>query len=148
MLYPEISSSELIEKLESDDFYKLYGNPVKCRIFGTDRILMSFDLYERLFGKVNLDKENTIEMDDFIRALVLQRLHENPVSVTDTEDGYSLSMESEVYDFLNRIILEDYGITLENLTYYFFEWIAACPDEFKSWVEESMIDKGAENDDK
>ena len=148
MLYPEISSSELIEKLESDDFYKLYGNPVKCKIFGTDRILMSFDLYERLFGKVNLDKENTIEMDDFIRALVLQRLHENPVSVTDTEDGYSLSMESEVYDFLNRIILEDYGITLENLTSYFFEWIAACPDEFKAWVEESMIDKGAENDDK
>lgn len=38
MLYPEISSSELIEKLESDDFYKLYGNPVKCKIFDTDRI--------------------------------------------------------------------------------------------------------------
>ena len=81
---------------------------------------------------MNLDKENTIEMDGFIRALVLQRLHENPVSVTDTEDGYSLSMESVVYDFLNRIILEDYGITLENLTSYFFEWIAARPDELKA----------------
>ena len=45
-------ASALIEKLESDDFYKLFGNPVKCKIFGTDRILMSFDLYERLFGKV------------------------------------------------------------------------------------------------
>ena len=120
MLYPEISSRELIEKFDSDDFYKVYRNPVKCKLFDTDRILMSFDLYERLFGKVDLDKENTIEMDDFIRALVLQKLHENPVSVTDTEDGYSLSMESEVYDFLNRIILEDYGITLENLTSYFF----------------------------
>ena len=107
---------------------------------------MSSDLYERLFGKVDLDKENTIEMDDFIRVLVLQRLHEKPVSVTDTEDGYSLSMESEVYDFLNRIILKDYGITLENLTAYFFEWIVACPDEFKTWMEESMMDKGAEND--
>ena len=107
---------------------------------------LTFDLYERLFGKVNLDKENTIEMDDFIRALVLQRLYENLVSVTDTEDGYSLSMESEVYDFLNRITLKDYGITLENLTSYFFEWIVACPDEFKAWVEESMMDKGAEND--
>ena len=148
MLYPEISSRELIEKFDSDDFYKVYGNPVKCKIFDTDRILMSFDLYERLFGKVDLDKENTIEMDDFIRALVLQRLYENPVSVTDTEDGYSLSMESEVYDFLNRITLKDYGITLENLTSYFFEWIVACPDEFKAWVEESMMDKGAENDDK
>ena len=146
MLYPEISSRELIEKFDSDDFYKVYGNPVKCKIFDTDRIFMSSELYERLFGKVDLDKENTIEMDDFIRMLVLQRLHENPVNVTDTEDGYSLSMESEVYDFLNRIILEDCGITLENLTSYFFEWIVACPDEFKAWMEESMMDKGAEND--
>lgn len=81
MLYPEISSRELIEKFDSDDFYKVYGNPVKCKIFDTDRILMSSDLYERLFGKVDLDKENTIEMD-----------------------------------------------------------------EFKAWVEESMMDKGAEND--
>ena len=148
MLYPEISSSELIEKLESDDFYKLYGNPVKCKIFDTDRILMSFDLYERLFGKVDLDKENIIEMDDFIRALVLQRLHENPVSLSDTEDGYSLSMESEVYDFLNRITLKDYRITLEKLTSYFFEWIAACPEEFKILIEESVKEKGTENDSK
>lgn len=146
MLYPEISSRELIEKFDSDDFYKVYGNPVKCKIFDTDRILMSFDLYERLFGKVDLDKENTIEMDDFIRALVLQRLHENPVSVTDTEDGYSLSMESEVYDFLNRNTLKDFGITLENLTSYFFEWITACPEEFKIWIEESVKEKETEND--
>ena len=148
MLYPEISFSELIEKLESDDFYKLYVNPVKCKIFDTDRILMSFDLYERLFGKVDLDKENTIEMDDFIRALVLQRLHENPVSLSDTEDGYLLSMESEVYDFLNRNTLKDFGITLEKLTSYFFEWIAACPEEFKIWIEESVKEKGTENDSK
>ncbi len=40
MLYPEISSRELIEKFDSDDFYKVYGNPVKCKIFDTDRILM------------------------------------------------------------------------------------------------------------
>ena len=146
MLYPEISTRELIEKFDSDDFYKVYGNPVKCKIFDTDRILMSFDLYERLFGKVDLDKENTIEMDDFIRALVLQKLHENPVSVTDTEDGYSLSMESEVYDFLNRNTLKDFGITLEKLTSYYFEWIAACPEEFKIWIEESVKEKETEND--
>lgn len=146
MLYPEISTRELIEKFDSDDFYKVYRNPVKCKLFDTDRILMSFDLYERLFGKVDLDKENTIEMDDFIRALVLQKLHENPVSVTDTEDGYSLSMESEVYDFLNRNTLKDFGITLEKLTSYYFEWIAACPEEFKIWIEESVKEKETEND--
>ena len=146
MLYPEISTRELIEKFDSDDFYKVYRNPVKCKLFDTDRILMSCDLYERLFGKVDLDKENTIEMDDFIRALVLQKLHENPVSVTDTEDGYSLSMESEVYDFLNRNTLKDFGITLEKLTSYYFEWIAACPEEFKIWIEESVKEKETEND--
>ena len=146
MLYPEISSRELIEKLDSDDFSTVYGNPVKCKIFDIDRILLSFDLYERLFGKVDLDKENTIEMDDFIRALVLQRLHENPASLSETEDGYSLSMESEAYDFLNRITLKDYGITLEKLTSYFFEWIAACPEEFKIWIEESVKEKGTGND--
>lgn len=146
MLYPEISSRELIEKLDSDDFYKVYGNPVKCKIFDKDKIFMSFNLYERLFGKVDLDKEKTIEMDDFIRAIVLQMLHENPVSLSDTEDGYSLSMESEVYDFLNRNTLKDFGITLEKLTSYFFEWIAACPEEFKIWIDESVMEKGAEND--
>ncbi len=52
-----------------------------------------------------------LDSDDFIRALVLQRLHDNPVSVSDTEDGYSLSMEDEVYDFLNRITLEEREIT-------------------------------------
>ena len=146
MLYPEISSRELIEKFDSGDFYKVYGNPVKCKIFDENKIFMSFDLYERLFGKVDLDKENTIEMDDFIRALVLQRLHDNPVSLSDTEDGYLLSMESEVYDFLNRNILKDFGITLERLTSYFFEWIVACPEEFKIWIGESVMEKGAEND--
>ena len=70
MLYPEISSGELIEKFDSDDFYKVYGNPVKCKIFDKDKIFMSFDLYERLFGKVDLDKENTIEMDDFMKEAV------------------------------------------------------------------------------
>ena len=95
-MFPEISINELIAKLETEDFYKEYGNPVRCKIFDTDKILLSFDLYERLFGKVDIDQENTIEMDDLIRALVLQRLVENPIRVTDTGDGYSFSMEAEI----------------------------------------------------
>ena len=146
MLYPEISSRELIEKFDSDDFYKVYGNPVKCKIFDKDKIFMSFNLYERLFGKVDLDKENTIEMDDFIRALVLQRLDDNPVRVTDTEEGYSLSMEAEVYDYLARIAMKDYGVTLEELMNNYLVWIAACPEEFRAWVEQNMMESGTEND--
>ncbi len=63
MIYPEININELIAKLDSADFYKEYGNPVRCKIFNTDRILLAFDLYERLFGEVDIDKEQTIEMD-------------------------------------------------------------------------------------
>ena len=78
--------------------------------------------------------------------MTLLELHENPASLSETEDGYLLSMESEAYDFLNRITLKDYGITLEKLTSYFFEWIAACPEEFMIWIEESVMENGAGND--
>lgn len=147
MIYPEISINELIAKLDSEEFYKEYGNPVRCKIFDTDKILLSFDLYERVFGKVDIDKENTIEMDDFIRALVLQRLRENSISVTDTENGYSLSLETEVYDYLNRFALKNYGVSLEELTNKFFAWITARPEEFRKWVEQkNIMERGAEND--
>ena len=62
------------------------------------------------------------------------------------ENGYSLSVESEVYDFLNQNTLKDFGITLEKLTSFFFEQIAACPEKFKIWIEESVKENGAEND--
>jgi hypothetical protein len=146
MAYPEININELIAKLDSEEFYKEYGNPVRCKIFDTDKILLSFDLYERVFGKVDIDKENTIEMDDFIRALVLQRSDDNPVRVTDTEDGYSLSMETEVYDYLARIAMKDYGVTLEELMNNYLVWMAACPEEFRAWVEQNMMERGTEND--
>ena len=148
MLLPEISSNELIAKLDSEDFYKVYGNPVKCKIIDKDKILMSFELYERLFGTVDLDRENTVEIEDFIRALVLQRLDENPVCVMDTAEGYSLSMEAEVFEYLNRLALKDYGITLDKLTSYFFEWMVACPEEFKIWIKENRREWKTENDDK
>lgn len=146
MAYPEININELIEKLDSADFYKEYGNPVRCKIFDTDKILLAFDMYERLFGEVDIDKEQTIEMDDFIRALVLQRLDDNPVRVTDKEDGYSLSMETEVYDYLARIAMKDYGVTLEELMNNYLVWMAACPEEFRAWVEQNMMERGTEND--
>jgi hypothetical protein len=55
MAYPEININELIAKLDSADFYKEYGNSVRCKIFDTDKILLAFDLYERLFGEVDID---------------------------------------------------------------------------------------------
>lgn len=86
MVYPEISTRELIAKLDSEDFYKKYGNPVRCKIFDTDKILLSFDLYERLFGKVDLEKENTIEIDDFIRALEFEEQEKQNMMERGTEN--------------------------------------------------------------
>ena len=95
MIYPEISINELIAKLDSEDFYKEYGNPV---------------------------------------------------SVTDTKDGYSLLLETEVYDYLNQLALKDYGVSLEELTNNYFTWIAACPEEFREWVEQNDMERGKKND--
>lgn len=62
----EITMNELFENLDSDDFCRKYGNPVKVRTQNGYVAVMAFELFERLFGKVDLTKENTIEMDEFL----------------------------------------------------------------------------------
>ena len=66
MIIPEISINELADNIDSEDFYRRFGNPVMTRFGETSAVLLSFELYERLFGKVDLTKEKTIEMDEFI----------------------------------------------------------------------------------
>ena len=61
----EITMDELFENLDSDDFCRRYGNPVKVRTQNGYVAVMAFELFERLFGKVDLSKENTVEMDEF-----------------------------------------------------------------------------------
>lgn len=62
----EITMDELFENLDSDDFCRRYGNPVKVRVQNGYVAVMAFELFERLYGKVDLSKENTIEMDEFL----------------------------------------------------------------------------------
>ena len=45
---------EFIDNLDSDDFFRRYGNPVKFNADGRYLVAMSFELYERLFGKLDL----------------------------------------------------------------------------------------------
>ena len=59
----EITPEELMGNL---DFCRRFGNPVKVRTENGYIVVMAFELYERLFGKVDLSKEQTIEMDDFL----------------------------------------------------------------------------------
>jgi len=65
-MIPEISIQELADNIEFEDFSRNFGNPVKVKCGGRCVVLMSFGLYERLFGKVDLTRENTIEMDEFV----------------------------------------------------------------------------------
>ena len=63
----EITPEELMGNLDSDDFCRRFGNPVKVRTENGYIVVMAFELYERLFGKVDLSKEHTIEIDEFLR---------------------------------------------------------------------------------
>lgn len=145
-MIPEVSVLELIEKLGSDSFFRDYGNPVKCRIMNRDRILFSAELHERLFGKADLEEENTIEIDDFIRLLILQRLDENPIQVDETEEGYSITVEQEVYDAINRILLEEFNVSFEEMFTKFIYWMVENPEDFEVWIKEAMKERRTESD--
>lgn len=62
-----VSKREIIDNIKEDNFFRLFGNPVQIENDGVG--LMSFELYERLFGTVDLSKEKTIEVDDFVQML-------------------------------------------------------------------------------
>lgn len=47
-----------------------------------------------------------------------------------------LEMDKEILDGLNRIILDQYGMTVEGLIRRFFTWVAEKPTEFEKWVKE------------
>ena len=63
---PAISAEEFAEHIEEEDFFLRYGNPV--RIFsenGHEYLCIAIELYERLFGKVELpDGTNTENGDE------------------------------------------------------------------------------------
>ena len=65
----EISIEELADNIESEDFFREFGNPVKVGCGERCMAILSFELYERLFGEVDLSKERPIEMDDFVADL-------------------------------------------------------------------------------
>jgi len=52
----EITEQEFVDNLDSEDFFRQYGNPVKFNTDGRYLVAMSFELYERLFGKLKLPK--------------------------------------------------------------------------------------------
>ena len=61
---PAISAEEFAEHIEEDDFFLKYGNP--ARIFtkdGHEYLCIAIELYERLFGKVEIP-DDTLKNGD------------------------------------------------------------------------------------
>ncbi len=62
---PAISAEEFAEHIEEENFPVLYGNPV--RIFtknGREFICLTIELYERMFGTVDMPDEIITEYGD------------------------------------------------------------------------------------
>lgn len=62
---PAISAEEFAEHIEEENFFLRYGNPV--RIFtedGHECLCIAIELYERLFGKVDLPPDTKTENGD------------------------------------------------------------------------------------
>lgn len=58
----EITTQEMIKHIEDDNFFKVYGNPVKI-ITNKNRIcvLMSFELYEKMYGVVDFHAYENVQ---------------------------------------------------------------------------------------
>ncbi len=69
---------------------------------------------------------------------MVQRLEECPAVVEDTNVGYTIKLETDIYEGLNKIASEDYGVTIEELTRRFINWAVTNPEAFKKWAEEKI----------
>ena len=72
------------------------------------------------------------------REHLVQRLEECPAVVEYTDVGYTIKLETDIYEGLNKIASEDYGVTIEELTQRFINWAVTNPEDFKKWAEEKI----------
>ncbi len=79
------------------------------------------------------------EADWSFRERLTERLRECPVKVEETKSGFMITMDTDILEGLNRIALEDYNTTIENMIYRFFYWVESKPEEFKKWVNEIKL---------
>ena len=123
MILPTITEKEFCEHIEDDDFAIRYGNPV-C-ICTEDRrkyICMTIELYDRL-------------------ATGTEYCSEDKVRAWWTEDGFCVQIPEEMEAELKKILMEHYGISIEEALRQYMHWIVEKPDEFRKWVEEIRKDE-------
>lgn len=57
-----------------------------------------------------------------------------------TEDGIYVEMPEELFNELESILMERYGIDIEEALRQYFRWTIEKPDEFRAWIMESRKD--------
>lgn len=124
----EITAEELVEHIEDDDFFRVYGNPVRI-IAGDNRdcILISIELYERLFGKEKelgkrlytfKDKDITMNMCVQIRDVV--NVIQKRLKI-DFEEACMLFYKSKTYKVLQNTENALWAESAEYIADRFFE---------------------------
>ena len=60
-----------------------------------------------------------------------------------TEEGFSVEMPEEMARELQTILMNQYGVSIEEALRQYIHWIAEKPDEFMKWIEEIRKDEKA-----
>lgn len=59
-----------------------------------------------------------------------------------TEDGIHVEMPEELFNELESILMEHYGIDIEEALRQYFRWAVEKPEEFREWVMECRKNEG------
>ena len=57
-----------------------------------------------------------------------------------TKDGIYVEMPEELFNELESILMERYGIDIEEALRQYFRWTIEKPVEFRAWIMESRKD--------
>mgnify|MGYP007056190671 FL=1 len=69
--------------------------------------------------------------------------NEESIKAWWTAEGLSVEMPEELAGELHTILLNQYGVSIEEALRQYIHWIAEKPDEFMKWIEEIRKDEKA-----
>ena len=121
--------STLLWWIEDTEFGKKPSNPLMLKTVAPGE---KFD-FSTLHGIYDFLVK---EADWTFRKNLVNMIEEHPVKAQFIGEEVLLEMDTEILDGLNRIILDQYGMTVEGLIRRFFTWVAEKPTEFEKWVKE------------
>ena len=69
--------------------------------------------------------------------------NEESIKAWWTAEDLSVEMPEELAGELHTILLNQYGVSIEEALRQYIHWIAEKPDEFMKWIEEIRKDEKA-----